>query len=100
MDVQKFQRICEKSRFRILRKRSTKHGNILLAERCFPLFGAYKEHFEPHWQILWAVERNGADVGQIVFCHMVGTQEDRIALAVDAAEQWIRDNLEVGRYKH
>lgn len=100
MDVQKFQRICEKSRFRILRKRPTKHGDILLAERCFPLFAAHKDHFDPHWQILWAVERNGADVGQIVYCKIMSTQENRVKLAVQTAKQWIEDNLDVGRYKH
>ena len=99
MDLQKFQRIVEKSRYVLLPKVQTPHGNVLLAERKFPLFGQHPEHFTPHYQILWAVERDGVNTAQAIFCKITSTRDNRVALAVDTATDWIKDNLEAGVFR-
>ncbi len=110
MDVAKFERICSKSGFQPLDKIWTPDGAILLAERYFnthPDASAVGMN-GPHWQTLWAIERDGADVGQKIFMPFGAVlpsgrkveRKDRIENAVLAAHQWIKDNLDVGRYIH
>lgn len=107
MDIQKWQDTCERARFKLLPKKPTEFGNILLAERIVkdPSDG------ERVWETMWSIERDGMDVGQVVrnkvvdevngFWRSTDTPHDqkkRIEEAVSAALQWIKDNRRVGRY--
>lgn len=107
MNLEKWQDICERAKFKLLPKRHTDQGNILLAERIVrdPADDARV------WETMWAIERDGMDVGQVVrnpvvaevngFWRSTDTprdQQDRIEEAVSAATRWIKDNRKVGRY--
>lgn len=107
MNVEEWQRRCEQSRCKILPKQVTRHGEILLAERLTkdPKSG------ERVWETIWAISRDGADIGRIVRNQLVqekhgiyrstdteADQKERIAEAVADAENFIKDSRKVGRY--
>lgn len=107
MHTERWQKICEQSKCKVVGKRPTADGNILLAERIVQDPADGTKVFET----LWAVERDGADIAQVVrnplFQEKHGIwrstdtptdQKDRIQEAVEAAMQFIRDNKRVGRY--
>lgn len=106
MNLQKFERICTQSSFQPLEKQWTRHGAVLIAERHFRQ-GESAEHDPAHWCVLWAVERNGLDMGQKLYMEdwyekggikLPLKQQQRIDAARLTATQWIEDNLESGRY--
>lgn len=107
MDVQKWEKICRAGKCEILNRVPTKHGNILMAERLV----TDKASGERVWETLWAIERDGTDVAQVVRNNLVQEKngitratnleqdrKDRINEALAVAEQFIKDNLKVGRY--
>lgn len=97
MDAGAFERLCLRSRFTVHTPIVTRNGRILLAER---YFSSHPEFPEPHWQTLWAVERNGMDVAQKLFFKWgVTTSQERLDLARKTAELFIGDNISVGRYQ-
>lgn len=98
MNVATFESVCRKSGFTPLQKRVTPSGCILLAERNMPLYGFDRKCPEPHHAVLWGIERDGCDMGRIVYCKRLTMREERIQLAVDDALEWIKDNRTVGRY--
>lgn len=98
MDASKWGRICERNGFKPMAPVTTKHGRVLVAERYF-IFHA--EFQRPHVQAIWAFDRAGVEVAQKLFFEFAAsTPRQRVASAVAAAEQWAKDNLTVGRYKH
>jgi len=99
MDVQKFERICRKSQFVPIERRTTPHGVILIAEKNAPLYGMDRNHPEPHWAVLWAVSRGAMDIGRTIYCKRLSRRDSRIALAVADAERWMKDSVDYGRYK-
>lgn len=94
MDAARFEAICRASGCDILPKRMTPRGNILLAERMRydPVRYPY-----PYVETWWAGERDTCDIAQFVRNDFAArkngiartiTQADRIADALEAAEEW------------
>lgn len=98
MDAAKWGRICTNNGFSMLRPIMTREGRVLIAERYFNI---HPEYPAPHYQTIWAFDRDKVDVAQKLFFSFGGaTQAQRVAAAVNAASEHIKDNLAVGRYKH
>ncbi len=110
MTPAQFEQLVRDSGFKPLDKRHGRHGAILLAERkTYHSTYRFKNSIEPkpYWEMLYGIERDGMDMAQII--RMDDTkmvrgviqkvpQAERIAEVVKEAEQFIEDNLEVGRY--
>lgn len=103
MDFETFKEITERGKFTLIGKRNLKEGDIYLAERT----QTHEDYPIAYWETMWAISRGTVDVAQFVNNDKVATvngiqrritQEERIADAIEGAEQWIADNLEVGRY--
>lgn len=98
MDAPTFERICHKNGFATLHPINTRHGRVLIAER---YFNYHVEFPAPHWQTIWAFDRDKLDVAQKLFFHFgTSTQRQRRHAAVTAATEFIKDNLTVGRYRN
>lgn len=98
MKVEQFEDLCRQSKFRPIKRIRTKHGNILIAETCSrPDFDGDIDG--PHWQTLWAVERDDMDAAQpLHFADLMSSQRGRIDATVAVAMEWLSANLEGGRY--
>lgn len=98
MDVAKWGRICERNGFKLMEPVTTRHGRVLIAERHFL---HHREFPRPHVQAIWTFERDGIEIAQKLFFEWAGsTPRMRANAAAREAEQWAKDNLEIGRYKH
>lgn len=98
MDASTFETICRRNGFAPLQPVVTKHGRVLIAER---YFNHHAEFEWPHWQTLWVFDRDGLDVAQKLFFKFgVASRARRRDAAVKAAVAWVKDNLNVGRYKN
>lgn len=95
MDALQFESICRESGYRVLPKRFTPRGNVLLAEKT--IFDP-KIHPHPWIETLWSAERGDCQVAQIVRNDFAAnrngvirtiTEEDRIADAMEAAEEFL-----------
>lgn len=95
MNRQRFEKIVTASKFRPLQRVPTPHGAILLAEsfRCLDI-----NHMEPHWQMLWAIDRDGMDIARKIYCVPNSTREQRVAATIADAVRFISDSIEAGRY--
>lgn len=103
MTPQQFETLCRRSRFKPIAKYTTAHGTILIAEG----YRHFNPEFpKPHWAMLWAIERAGMDMAQRLYFEFgqvhpelgIITRQKRIEATRQVAEQWIRDNVVVGRY--
>jgi hypothetical protein len=97
MDVQAFERLCRRNKLQPVTKVVTSHGNILIGEG---YFNSSLQFPEPHYLMLWAIERDGMDVGRTLYIGnpLKTTQAARVAQAEKDAIQFIGDSREVGRY--
>jgi len=98
MTPDQFEQMCIQSLFRPTKRVKTRHGNILIAETCSrPDYSG--EIDEPHWQTLWALERDDVKEAQVIhFEGMGSSQRARTDATVSAAMDWLSVNLEGGRY--
>lgn len=96
MNRERFERIVTQSRFKPLRRIPTPHGAILIAESFRRLD---IEYMEPHWQMIWAIDRDGMDIARKIFCHADSTRQDRVAATMKDAMQFIADGVTAGRYE-
>jgi len=96
MNRQKFERMTLAEQFKPLKRVHTRHGDVLLAERYRNLD---PKMMEPHWQVVWAIDRDGLDMGRILYCRFGSLQKDRIAAAVQDAETFMKDCVEAARYE-
>ena len=106
MDRQKFERITRNNRLKPVIREPTEHGDILIAEG---FFLEHPEMPEPHWMMMWAVDRDNLDIGQVVY--ITGKEAGypgplfvpahiRRNAAIGAAKEFIEECLDVGRYTH
>jgi len=107
MNTQQWEQTCRAGKCEILKKQTTPHGNVLLAERKVrdPADGTQV------WETLWAIERDGMDIAQAVRNPVMQERNgiwrstdtphdrtDRIKETVGVAIQFMKDNCAVGRY--
>ena len=104
MDATQFTSVCEQSGFQALGKYATRHGEILIGEKYVNWFPDFPR---PHWQVLWVIARGDIDAAQRIY---ITGQEDgymtplmvprnlRVNAAKLAAESYMDDAVEVGRY--
>lgn len=105
MDRDTFESICRRGKCRILQKETTPYGDILLAER----IQTDEQYPIAFYETMWAIDRDGVDVLRFVRSDIrakvngilrLTTEEERKQDALADAYQWIKDNIEVGRYAH
>jgi hypothetical protein len=96
MDSSAFEKIVRNTGFNPRDKIKTRLGNILVADR---YYNVHVEFPEPHYQVLYAIERAGMDLGQILYFKFgENTHRSRMNAVKGVASQWLKDNQEVGRY--
>jgi len=86
---------CQRDGFVLLPHKTIPQGKILLAEK---YTASDPDHDQPHFQIVWAIERKDADVFQVLYCSPFSSQAARINAAMIAARDWAAVNVEAGRY--
>jgi len=108
MQAAKFEWLATRHGFKPLDAVQGKQGDILIAERYFDhsdmefspaLREEVFEFLVPHWCTFWALSREQLDVGQYVYHGKDTPQATRIKIAVEAAQDWIKVNLEGQRFK-
>lgn len=82
-------------------KHQNVHGTVRFAEG---YHHADPEHtingvIQPGWKTMWFMDRDGADYYGVLWFLPGDTQSARFMAAKTIAEQFIQDNLQVGRYK-
>ena len=96
MRKDKFERVAKNSGFTPIARRPAIHGDVLLAQKYANLD---KDFDKPHWQMVWALDRENVDAFQVLFFEFGGfTEKQRIAACLAAADEFVKDNLEVGRF--
>lgn len=96
MNAAKFEDICTRAKFTPREKVHTPEGAILVGERYSKASDNYPLG---HYEVLWAIERDGCDIGQMLEIPFGNTTpESRERAAVKAAQQFIKDSVDSGRY--
>lgn len=78
------------SGFKILNPMKNKEGDILLAQRY--------NRVELMWEMLWCIKRGDEDIGRTVFFLDDEPLPIRLMATKKDAENFIAENLKVGRY--
>lgn len=96
MEHDKFARICQESGVVPVRKIPGKYADIYIGEG---YVNSSAEMDCPHYRTVWFTQRTKCDIAVPILSKFGAfSKEQRMALAQDQAEQWIRDNVETGRY--
>jgi hypothetical protein len=92
MELSEFEKMVNGGGFRPIGKRKTPLGSILLAERKFSYHRlALPEFTGAHWQILWGIERDGAEIAQRLFFDVMVPRETRILATMKTALDFMAD---------
>ena len=99
--TEKFEKVCrDEGVIPTALKHSTEHGVMRFAEA---YHHANPEHtisgvIVPGWRTLWVMDRDGSDYFGVLWFRAGTIQQARFNTAKEDADQFIADNLEVGRY--
>lgn len=98
---QKFERLARIRGLTPIARVPTRHGAVLIAEgwvgRDDEMIDETGNHV-PHIQAMWAIERAGIDICQVLYCNRFSSQRARIEACMKSAWDWIGINMETGRY--
>lgn len=88
----KFNDRVSASGYVLLAKEPNPGGEILLAEKTIWNDG-------PQVEVLWAIKRDEEDMGQVLTFSTKTPKHIRRQAAIQIANQFIADNIQVGRFK-